>query len=121
MLMKHDNPSFGLALAAAKGKLFGLHMNDGYGWKDSGLIFGSLSFAQAAEFIYYLERYGYDGVVFFDTFPIREDSKSECRANIDAFELIKSKVERESVSKISEVVSKHDGIGAQHLILDMLR
>ena len=37
MLMKHANPSFGLALAAAKGKLFGLHMNDGYGVKDSGM------------------------------------------------------------------------------------
>lgn len=121
MLMKHDNPSYGLALAASKGKLFGLHMNDGYGVQDSGMIFGSVSFAQSAEFIYYLERYNYDGVVFFDTFPIREDSKLECQANIDAFELIKSKVDREGVEKISEVVSKHDGISAQGLILDMLR
>jgi xylose isomerase len=121
MLMKHDNPSFGLALAASKGKLFGLHMNDGYGWKDSGLIFGSVNFTQAAEFIYYLERYKYDGVVFFDTFPIREESKAECQANIDAFELIKSKVDKIGVDKINEVVSKHDGISAQKLILDMLR
>jgi len=121
MLMKHDNPSFGLALAASKGKLFGLHMNDGYGWKDSGLIFGSLNFAQSAEFIYYLERYHYDGVVFFDTFPIREESKAECQANIDAFELVKSKVDRIGVDGINQIVSQHDGISAQHLILDMLR
>ena len=121
MLMKHDNPSYGLALAASKGKLFGLHMNDGYGWKDSGLIFGSLSFAQSAEFIYFLERYKYDGVVFFDTFPIREDGKAECQANIDAFELVKSKVDREGVDKITKVVSEHDGISAQRLILDMLK
>lgn len=121
MLMKHDSPAYGLALAAAKGKLFGLHMNDGYGWKDSGLIFGSLNFAQSAEFIYYLERCHYDGVVFFDTFPIREESRAECQANIDAFELIKKKVDREGVESISEIVSKHDGISAQKLILDMLR
>ncbi len=121
MLMKHDNPSFGLALAASKNKLFGLHMNDGYGVQDSGMIFGSVSFAQSAEFIYYLERYNYDGVVFFDTFPIREESKAECQANIDAFELIKSKVDRQGVEKINETVSKHDGISAQGLILDMLR
>ncbi len=121
MLMKHDNPSFGLALAASRNKLFGLHMNDGYGVQDSGMIFGSVSFAQSAEFIYYLERYNYDGVVFFDTFPIREESKAECQANIDAFELIKSKVDREGVEKINETVSKHDGISAQGLILDMLR
>lgn len=121
MLMKHDSPAYGLALAASKGKLFGLHMNDGYGWKDSGLIFGSLNFSQSAEFIYYLERYNYDGVVFFDTFPIREESKAECQANIDAFELIKSKVDRIGVEEINKVVAKQDGISAQHLILDMLR
>ncbi|MDO4977277.1 MAG: sugar phosphate isomerase/epimerase family protein [Eubacteriales bacterium] len=121
MLMKHDNPSFGLALAASKGKLFGLHMNDGYGVQDSGLIFGSLSFAQSAEFVYYLEKYNYDGVVFFDTFPIREESKAECQANIDAFELIKAKIDKQGVDNITEVVSKHDGISAQGLILDLLR
>ena len=121
MLMKHDSPAYGLALAASKGKLFGLHMNDGYGWKDSGLIFGTLNFSQSAEFIYYLERYHYDGVVFFDTFPIREESKAECQANIDAFELIKSKVDRIGVDKINQIVSKHDGISAQKLIFDMLR
>lgn len=121
MLMKHDSPAYGLALAASKGRLYGLHMNDGYGWKDSGLIFGSLNFSQSAEFIYYLERYHYDGVVFFDTFPIREESKAECQANIDAFELIKEKVDRVGVDGINKIVSKHDGISAQHLILDMLR
>lgn len=120
MLMKHDNPSYGLALAASKNKLFGLHMNDGYGVQDSGLIFGTISFAQSAEFIYYLERYNYDGVVFFDTFPIREESKAECQGNIDAFELIKRKVDRIGLERISETVSQHDGIKAQRLILEML-
>lgn len=121
MLMKHDSPSYGLALAASKGKLFGLHMNDGYGCKDDGLIFGSVNFALAAEFIYYLKRYRYDGVVFFDTFPIREAAAPETQANIDAFEAIREKVERIGVEKITEVVSKHDGISAQNLILEMLR
>ena len=82
MLMKHDSPSYGLALAASKGKLFGLHMNDGYGFQDSGLIFGSVNFSLCAEFIYYLKRYHYDGVVFFDTFPIRENAILEVQANI---------------------------------------
>lgn len=121
MLMKHDSPAYGLALAAQKGKLFGLHMNDGYGWKDSGLIFGSLNFSQAAEFIYYLECYNYDGVVFFDTFPIREESKAECQANINAFELIKSKVDSIGADKIHEIVAKHDGISAQTLIYDLMK
>lgn len=121
MLMKHDSPAYGLALAAQQGKLFGLHMNDGYGWKDSGLIFGSLNFSQSAEFIYYLERYHYDGVVFFDTFPIREESRAECQANINAFELIKSKVDRVGTDAIGQIVARHDGISAQTLICDLIR
>lgn len=121
MLMKHDSPSYGLALAAAKKKLFGLHMNDGYGFQDSGLIFGSVNFSLCAEFIYYLERYQYDGVVFFDTFPIRENAMDETQANIDAFELIKSKVDRIGKDKIQEIVSCRDGIRAQKLIMELIK
>lgn len=121
MLMKHDSPSYGLALAASKKKLFGLHMNDGYGFQDSGLIFGSVNFSLCAEFIYYLERYQYDGVVFFDTFPIRENAMEETQANIDAFELIKSKVDRIGMDKIQEIISCRDGIRAQKLIMELLK
>ncbi len=121
MLMKHDSPSYGLALAASKGKLFGLHMNDGYGFQDSGLIFGSVNFSLCAEFIYYLKRYHYDGVVFFDTFPIRENAILEVQANIDAFEQISSMVDKIGVEEINKIVAKRDGISAQNLILEMIK
>ena len=121
MLMKHDSPSYGLALAASKGKLFGLHMNDGYGFQDSGLIFGSINFSLCAEFIYYLKRYHYDGVVFFDTFPIRENAILEVQANIDAFEQISSMVDKIGVEEINKIVAKRDGISAQNLILEMMK
>ena len=121
MLMKHDSPSYGLALAASKGKLFGLHMNDGYGFQDSGLIFGSVNFSLCAEFIYYLKRYHYDGVVFFDTFPIRENAILEVQANIDAFEQISSMVDKNGVEEIDKIVAKRDGISAQNLILEMMK
>ena len=121
MLMKHDSPYYGLALAASKGKLFGLHMNDGYGFQDSGLIFGSVNFSLCAEFIYYLKRYHYDGVVFFDTFPIRENAILEVQANIDAFEQISSMVDKIGVEEINKIVAKRDGISAQNLILEMMK
>lgn len=120
MLMKHDSPSYGLALAAMKGKLFGLHMNDGYGVQDSGLIFGSVNHALSLEFIYYLRKYQYEGTVFFDTFPIREDSREEIRANIAAFRKFADKVDRKGVESISQVVEKQSGIAAQQLVLDMM-
>ena len=120
MLMKHDSPSYGLALAASKGNLFALNMNVGYGFQDSGLIFGSVIFSLCAEFIYYLKRYHYDGVVFFDTFPIRENAILEVQANIDAFEQISSMVDKIGVEEIDKIVAKRDGIRAQNLILEMM-
>ncbi len=121
MLMKHDSPAYGLALAAHMGKLFGLHMNDGYSQMDSGMIFASVNLAHAVEFIYYLKKYEYDGIVFFDTFPIREDAKKETQANIDSFQKICDLVDKIGMEKIEQVVSKCDGISAQRLVLDMLK
>ena len=121
MLMKHDNPSYGIALAARKNKLFGLHMNEGYGWQDSGMIFGSVSPVLAMEFIYYLRLYDYQGVVFFDTFPIREDPFQETQANIDAFEKINALVDKIGMDEIGRVISSKDGVQVSRLVLDMLK
>lgn len=121
MLMKNDSPSCGLALAASRGKLFGLHMNDGYGRIDSGMIFSSIHLGLSLEFVYYLKKYDYQGVVFFDTFPIREDARQETQANIDAFEKLLHLVEETGMENIEDVISKCDGISAQRLVLDMLK
>ena len=121
MLMKRDSPAYGLALAASMGKLYGLHMNDGYSQMDSGMIFGSVNIAHAAEFIYYLKKYNYQGVVFFDTFPIRENAKLETQANINSFEKISKIIDEIGMDRIAEVVFKRDGVEAQRLVLDMLK
>ena len=121
MLMKNDSPSYGIAHAARRGKLFGLHMNDGYGKQDNGLIFASVNIGLCAEFVYYLKKYHYDGVVFFDTFPKREEAVAETQANIDAFEKISHLIDEIGLDKISEVVSKSDGVSASKLILSLLK
>lgn len=120
MLMKHDSPAYGLALAARKGKLYGLHMNDGYGVQDSGMIFGTVNHALTAEFVYYLKKYDYQGVVFFDTFPVREEAAAEIKANIEAFKKYVAIIDRIGLERIDETVSKQSGIDAQKLVLGML-
>lgn len=120
MLMKHDSPAYGLALAARKGKLYGLHMNDGYGVQDSGMIFGTVNHALTAEFVYYLKKYDYQGVVFFDTFPVREEAAAEIKANIEAFKKYVAIIDRIGLERIDETVSKQNGIDAQKLVLGML-
>lgn len=78
-------------------------------------------YSYAAEFIYYLKKYNYQGVVFFDTFPIRENAKLETQANINSFEKISKIIDEIGMDRIAEVVSKRDGVEAQRLVLDMLK
>ena len=67
-----------------------------------------------------LKKYHYDGVVFFDTFPIRENAILEAQANIKAFEQISKMVDNVGVEEIEKIVEKHDGISAQNLIMKLM-
>jgi len=119
-LMKKENPAFSLALAASRGQLFGVHLNDGFGMLDSGLIFGSTNYVQALELVYYMKKYQYNGIVFFDTFPIREDPVKEIEMNIKMFHSISSTIADIGLERIAEICDSHDGIKSQQLILEML-
>lgn len=120
MLMKHDNPAYAMMLAAKENRLFGLHMNDGYCSMDSGLIFGSVNLSQSIEFVYYLKKYGYDGVIFFDSFPVREDARREVTANINTFKKISDLIDRVGMDKFEEVIRKNDGVVSQQFLVDIL-
>lgn len=121
LLMKKESPAYALTLASRKNKLFGLHLNDGYRDMDSGMIFGSVNIPQSLEFIYYLKKYAYDGVVFFDTFPVRENAEAEIALNIKSFELLESKIASYGLENFEKVINKQDGISAQELILNLLK
>lgn len=120
MLMKHDNPAYSMALVAKENRLFGLHLNDGYCAMDSGLIFGSVNLAQSIEFVYYLKKYQYDGVVFFDSFPVREDPEEEVKANVATFQKIWNLIEKVGMDRFAEVIGKNDGVVSQQFLIDIL-
>ena len=46
-----------------------MHLNDGYGKRDDGLMVGSVHPMQTLELFVELDRQGFDGVIYFDTFP----------------------------------------------------
>jgi len=45
------------------------HLNDGYGKRDDGLIAGSVHPIQTIELLVALKHIGYNGILYFDTFP----------------------------------------------------
>ena len=46
-----------------------MHLNDGYGKRDDGLMVGSVHPVQTVELFVELDRIGYDAAIYFDTFP----------------------------------------------------
>jgi len=53
----------------ARSRLLGVHLNDGYGKRDDGLMVGTVHPLQTVELFWVLDRIGHDGVIYFDTFP----------------------------------------------------
>ncbi|MCY9669531.1 sugar phosphate isomerase/epimerase [Paenibacillus alginolyticus] len=121
MLMKAENPSFGLSLVAEKNKLFGVHLNDGNKLNDDGLIVGSVNFAQSLEFIYYIKKYSYDAVVYFDTFPEREDPLAELKTNIAMYTKLNDLVDGIGMDKIQSIIDQNNAIAAQEIMLGCLK
>lgn len=84
VLYADEMPAHTAHLIARHSKLLGVHLNDGYGKRDDGLMVGSVHPVQTLELFVELERIGYDGAIYFDTFPDHGglDPCDEARTNI---------------------------------------
>jgi xylose isomerase len=82
-LMAGEHPPASIALALADQRLFGVHLNDGFGRADDGLMVGSVNPWTALEVVYLLKTHEYDGTLYFDTFPKAIDPVAEARANVE--------------------------------------
>lgn len=120
MLMKHENPAFGADIFGSMGKLFGVHINDGYGLNDDGLMIGTATPIKTLEFLYYVKKHNYDGVYYFDTFPIIEDGMEECKQNIETINILNDLINEKGLDYIQSVIDKNDAIAANKLIKEFL-
>lgn len=85
MLFAGEIPAQSAQLAARHARILGVHLNDGYGKRDDGLMVGSVHPMQTLELFVELDRQGYDGVIYFDTFPDHSglDPLAEAAANVE--------------------------------------
>jgi sugar phosphate isomerase/epimerase len=92
VLFAGEMPAQVAQLAGRYSQILGVHLNDGYGKRDDGLIAGAVHPVQTVELFVELERVGYDGVIYFDTFPDHGgmDPVAEARANIRLTERLRS-------------------------------
>jgi sugar phosphate isomerase/epimerase len=79
-----EQPAFAAAHILRRSRLLGLHLNDGYGKRDDGLMVGAVHEQATLELLRAVHRGGYDGAIYFDTFPDASglDPVAECAANI---------------------------------------
>lgn len=92
VLYAGEMPAHAAHLVARHSRLLGVHLNDGYGHRDDGLIAGSVHPVQTVELFVALDRVGYDGVIYFDTFPDQGglDPVAEARASIALVERLRT-------------------------------
>lgn len=119
VLYAGEQPGFAAALIARKSRLLGIHLNDGYGGRDDGLMAGSVHPVQTIELLREARRAKYRGAIYFDTFPdaIGLDPVAECEANIAAVEAMLKTVDRlEQDNRLGEALHRQDPIVGSRLL-----
>src|SRR5215217_4926631 len=115
-LMAREQPAMAAALALREGRLFGVHLNDGYGQADDGLLVGSVHPWQTLELLATLRRHDYRGTIYFDTFPVREDPAAESAANVARVRALEAVLDRLDLGRLTELQARHDALGVQALL-----
>lgn len=123
MLYAGEMPAKAAVLAARKTRILGLHLNDGYGKRDDGLIAGSVHPVQTIELLVALARIGYGGIIYFDTFPDHSgiDPVAESRANVrltDRMVEIAARLAQDPA--LAEAQSRQDAAAATTLVMAAL-
>ena len=116
VLMAKENPALSAVHCLRQEKLFGMHMNDGNGFLDDGLMVGSTTPWPTLELVYYLLKYGFGGVLYFDTFPVREDPVAESESNIAQMESFADLIETWDGPKLDELRASHDALAILKLV-----
>ena len=123
VLYADEMPAYAVALAARGSRLFGVHLNDGYGKRDDGLMVGTVHPIQTMELIYVLESIGYDRPIYFDTFPDTTglDPVAECGANIATVEAMRAVVRKlQADNRLKTAIAGQDAVTSNTVVREAL-
>ena len=123
LLYAGEQPALAAALVARRSRLLGVHLNDGYGRRDDGLMVGAIHPAQTVELLRQVRRDGYAGALYFDTFPDATglDPVAECEANIATVEALLAVVDRlEAHNGLPEALRRQDPVAGQTILRETM-
>ena len=119
VLHADEMPAFAASLIARHSRLLGVHLNDGYGKRDDGLMVASVHPIQTVELLYVLDRIGYDGTIYFETFPDTTglDPIAECVGNIRAVTALRRAVQRLKDNELlASAILRQDAVASQAIV-----
>jgi xylose isomerase len=118
VLEADTSPALAAAMVGRRSRLLGLHINDGYGRRDDGLMVGSVHTVQTIELLRQLRRDGFAGAIYFDTFPdvAGLDPVAECAANVTTLEALFDALDRIPESELEAALARHDAVIALRLV-----
>lgn len=122
-LYADEQPAFAAMLAARESRLLGVHLNDGYGKRDDGLMVASVHPIQTLELLRQLQVIGYDAPLYFDTFPDLTglDPVRECEVNIATVGRLLKVVEvLQADNGLSDALAAQDPVKTQALVTRLL-
>ncbi len=101
-------------------KLKYVHLNDNYKSWDDDMMVGSIHTIETLEFLYWLERTGYDGFYTLDMNPYREDAIEAAKENIAIIKKLRGVLKRLDEKDLNEIFSKNDSLGALAMLRENL-
>jgi xylose isomerase len=123
VLYADEQPAFAAALIARHSRLLGVHLNDGYAKRDDGLMVGAVHPIQTLELLYALDRIGYDGALYFDTFPDTTglDPIGEAQANIATVAALRGAARRlRDNPQLARAIENQDAVAAHGIVTTAL-
>ncbi len=118
VLYGDTSPALAAALVGRRSRMLGLHINDGYGARDDGLMVGSVHTVQTIELLRQLQCDGFSGTIYFDTFPDGSglDPVAETEANVAVIEAMFGIVERLPEAELQAALAAGDALTAHRLV-----
>jgi len=118
VLQADESPAMAAALIGKKSRLLGLHLNDGYGKRDDGLMVGAVHTVQTIELLRQITRDGFAGPIYFDTFPDTAglDPVAECEANIATVETMFKVIDRLPEDRLDAALSRQDAVETHRIV-----
>lgn len=119
VLYADEMPACSAALIARHSRMIGLHLNDGYGKRDDGLMVGSVHAIQTVELLIAMLRANQTDVIYFDTFPDMGglNPLEEARTNVLMTDRLLDVADRLSDNaELNDAIDRQDAAISQRIV-----